>query len=53
MKLKYLSPTDMGTLTIVDIIDKQGKSLEKAHCNSGVLYMLTDNNLEGWEILYE
>ena len=53
MQLKYLSPTDMGTLTIVDIIDKQGKSLEKAHCNSGVLYMLTDNNLEGWEILYE
>ena len=53
MKIKFLSPSDMGELTIVDIIDTNGKSMEKSHCNSGRVYMLTDKQLKGWEILYE
>ena len=52
MKLKYITPTDMGELTIVDILDTKGNSLDKAHCNSGAVYILTDKKLEGWEILY-
>ena len=53
MKIKFLSPTEMGELEIVDILDAKGNQMEKAHCNSGTMYMLTDKKLEGWEILYE
>lgn len=53
MKIKYLSPDDMWTLKIVDIIDAKWKQLEKAHCNTGNVYVLTDKKLKGWEILYE
>jgi hypothetical protein len=53
MKIKYLSPNEMGELEIVDILDAKGNQMEKAHCNSGPVYMLTDKKLEGWEILYE
>ena len=53
MNIKFLSPSDMGELTIIDIIDIHGKSMEKSHCNSGRVYMLTDKQLKGWEILYE
>ena len=53
MKIKYLSPKEMWELKIIKILDAKGKSMEKAHCNSGAVYMLTDKKLEGREILYE
>lgn len=53
MKIKYLSPDDMGKLKIIDIINEQWKQIEKAHCNTGNVYVLTDTKLQGWELLYE
>ena len=53
MKMKYLSPDAMGELIIIDIINEQWKQLEKAHCNTGNVYVLTDKKLQGWELLYE
>jgi len=53
MKIKYLSPDAMGELKIIDIVNVQGKQLEKAHCNTGNVYVLTDKKLQGWELLYE
>lgn len=63
MKIKYLSPDGMDELTIIDILApdhlKSSEKIiwyhqvEKAHCNSGAVYILTDKKLEGWEILYE
>ena len=53
MKIKFLSPTEMGELEIIDILDAKGNQVEKAHCNSWTMYMLTDKKLEGREILYE
>ena len=52
MKIKYLSPTNMGELEILDILDAKENQVDKAHCNSWEMYMLTDKQLEGWEILY-
>ena len=52
MKIKYLSPTKMGELEVLDILDAKGNHVEKAHCNSWEMYILTDIQLEGWEILY-
>jgi hypothetical protein len=34
MKIKYLSPTEMGELEILDILDAKGNQVEKSHCNS-------------------
>ena len=53
MKIKFLSPDTMGELEILDILDAHGNPMEKAHCNSGSVYILTDKKLEGREILYE
>lgn len=53
MKIKFLSPTEMSELEIVDILDAKGNQIEKAHCNSWEVYILTDKKLEGREILYE
>ena len=71
MKIKYLSPNEMGELTILDILAPNHQSssewnllkssekiisyhqIEKVHCNSGAVYILTDKKLEGREILYE
>lgn len=53
MKIKYLSPVEMGELEILDILDAKENQIEKAHCNSGEVYILTNKKLEGWEILYE
>ncbi|HBB04701.1 TPA: hypothetical protein DCZ39_07600 [Patescibacteria group bacterium] len=52
MKLKYLTPTSMGELEILDILDAKGNALEKVHCNTKDVYILTDKKLEGREILY-
>ncbi|HMS90876.1 MAG TPA: peptidase U32 family protein [Candidatus Absconditabacterales bacterium] len=53
MKIKYLSPTQMGVVEILAILDSKGNQIEKAHCNSGEVYILTNKILEGREILYE
>ena len=52
MSLKFISPDQIGTLTIVDIVNKHGKQLEKADCNVRDIYMLADRPLNGLEILY-
>jgi len=53
MKLKYFSPETMGTLEILDILDIKEQTLEKATCNTGEVYVLTDAALSGREIVYE
>ncbi len=53
MKIKYFSPTDIGELKIIEIIDAKWKQLEKVHCNTWNIYVLTDKKLQGWELLYE
>jgi hypothetical protein len=52
MELKYFSPDKIGILKILDILDTQKNSLEKATCNTGEVWILTDHQLSGWEILY-
>jgi hypothetical protein len=53
MKIKYLSPDVMGELKIVEILDEKWNHLEKVHCNTWNVYVLTDKKLQGWELLYE
>jgi hypothetical protein len=52
MKLHYLSPNEMGELEIVDIVDKNGKTLEKADCNMQDIFIQTSLPLKGWESIY-
>jgi len=53
MKIKYLTPDKMSELKIVDILDNKLKSLERATCNTHDVRILTDQKLEGREILYK
>ncbi len=53
MEIKYISADTIGTLKILDIIDKSGNSVEKATCNTPWTHILTDKDLSGREILYE
>jgi len=52
MQLKYFSPTAMGSLEILDIVDRKGKSIEKADCNMQDIFMQTSLSLSGRENLY-
>lgn len=53
MKLKYLTPTTMGELEILDILDAQGKEKEKADCNSDSVFLQTSlSDLPPWTLLY-
>jgi putative protease len=52
MTLLYISPDSIGTLEIQEVRDAKGNQLEKGDCNSGEVYIATDKNLQGWEILY-
>ncbi|MDR0369583.1 MAG: hypothetical protein LBH96_03605 [Candidatus Peribacteria bacterium] len=52
MKLKYIAPETMGALEILDILDKNGKSIEKADCNMKDVYVETSLELKGWESIY-
>jgi hypothetical protein len=52
MKVHYLSPDALGELEIMDIVDKNGKSLEKADCNMSDVYLHTSVQLNGRESLY-
>ena len=53
MKLKYLSADWFGKLEIVDIVKENGNELESANCNIPKVYILTDKDISGREILYE
>jgi hypothetical protein len=52
MKLNFISPDDMGILEITDILDKNGKQIEKGDCNMQDIYISTDHTLQGRECLY-
>lgn len=53
MELKYLSADWFGKLEIVDIVKENGNELESANCNLPKVYILTNKNISGREILYE
>ncbi|MDD3262658.1 MAG: U32 family peptidase [Candidatus Absconditabacteria bacterium] len=53
MKIKYISKNEIGTLEILDILDNKGKNIEKGDCNKLDIYILTDKDLQGRELLYE
>ena len=42
----------MGILEITDILDKNGKTIEKGDCNMQDIYIATDRELKGWECIY-
>ncbi|GHW02913.1 peptidase U32 [candidate division SR1 bacterium] len=52
MKLKFISPDEIGELEIIDILDKNGKKLEKADCNMVDVFVQTTKDLKGWECVY-
>jgi hypothetical protein len=52
MQLHYLAPNEMWKLEILDIVDKKGKSLEKADCNTQDIFIQTSVLLNGRENLY-
>lgn len=53
MKLKYLSADWFGELEILDILKENWNELEAANCNLPKVYILTDKDISGREILYE
>jgi len=53
MKIKYISKDEIGTLEVLDILNNKGKEIEKGDCNKRDIYILTDKNLQGRELLYE
>ena len=53
MKLKYLSANWFGELEILDIAKENWNELESANCNLPKVYILTDKDISGREILYE
>ena len=53
MKIKFLSPKWMGELEILDILKEGGQSIVKATCNTPKVYILTDQDLKWWEVLYK
>ena len=53
MKLKYLSCNSFWELEILDIVKENGNELESANCNLPKVYILTNKDIFGREILYE
>ena len=53
MKLKYLSADWFGEVEILDILKENWNELEAANCNLPKVYILTDKDISGREILYE
>ena len=51
--LDYLKPQTMWKLTILEIITEQWDTIKKATCNTGDIFVLTDIELKGLEILYK
>jgi len=52
MLFKYITPTDMWEIKIIDIVDETGASLDRATCNTPQVYIKTDKKLIGRELLY-
>lgn len=52
MKLNFISPNNMWTLEILNILDKNWKEIEKADCNMTDVFITTDHELHGRECLY-
>lgn len=52
IQLHYLTPNSYGLLTITKIINLQGKELEKGTCNTPNIYIKTNIELQGEELLY-
>lgn len=53
MKIKYISKDEIWTLEILDILNNTGNEIEKGDCNKPDIYILTDKELKGRELLYE
>ena len=53
MKIKYLAKDNMWILEILDILNNKWKEIEKWDCNKRDIYILTDKDLKGRELLYE
>ena len=53
MKLKYLSSNSFWELEILDIVKENGNEIESANCNLPKVYILTNKDIFGREILYE
>ncbi len=53
MEIKYISKDQIWTLKIIDIIDNQARPLDKWDCNKRDIYILTDKEIQWWEILYQ
>ena len=52
MQLKFITPDGYGELTITDILNKKGKELEKADCNTSEVFISTDQETEAAMLLY-
>jgi hypothetical protein len=52
MQLKFITPDGYGELTITDILNKKGKKLEKADCNTSEVFISTDQETEAAMLLY-
>lgn len=52
MQLHYLTPSSYGKLTITGICNAQGKPLERGTCNTPNIYITTNIELHGEELLY-
>lgn len=55
MKLRLLSPyvEKIEEIEIVNILNKNGKEVEKADCNMQDMYLSTTKELKGWESIYK
>lgn len=52
MQLKFITPHNYGNLTITRILNKKGKTLEKADCNTPEVFISTDQKIEAAMLLY-
>lgn len=52
MQLKFITPHNHGNLTITRILNKKGKTLEKADCNTPEVFISTDQKTEAAMLLY-
>lgn len=51
--INFLSRNTQWKLKIIDILATGGQQLEKAHCNMKKVFILTDQKLQGREVLYK
>lgn len=53
LQLNFLSPNWMWKLEILDIIDENQNEIKSVTCNTGNVFISTDIELQGLEILYK